>query len=279
MSNAAGRLYVVATPIGNLGDITARAVEVLGAVDRVIAEDTRHSGRLLAHLGIDRPLLSLHEHNEALAAQRVLDHLQGGESLALVCDAGTPLVSDPGFALVRRCRELGIEVVPVPGASALLAALSVSGLPTDRFRFEGFLPRRREARLARLEALRNETVTLVFYESSHRILEMLNDLEAVFAARRDAVLARELTKLHETVICAPLGELLERVRADEDQRRGEFVVLVAGADAEARPADTDRLLSVLLDELPLSQAVALATRISGEKKNLLYQRALALSGD
>ena len=277
MSNAAGRLYIVATPIGNLGDITTRAVEVLRTVDRVIAEDTRHSGRLLAHLGIERPLLSLHEHNEAVAAQRVLDHLQAGESLALVCDAGTPLISDPGFALVRRCRELGIEVVPVPGASALLAALSVSGLPTDRFRFEGFLPRRREARLARLEALREETVTLVFYESSHRILEMLNDLVAVFAAQRNAVLARELTKLHETVISAPLGELLERVRVDENQRRGEFVVLVAGVDAAVQPMDTDRLLSILLDELPLSQAVALASRISGEKKNQLYQRALALS--
>ena len=277
MSNAAGRLYIVATPIGNLGDITTRAVEVLRTVDRVIAEDTRHSGRLLAHLGIERPLLSLHEHNEAVAAQRVLDHLQAGESLALVCDAGTPLISDPGFALVRRCRELGIEVVPVPGASALLAALSVSGLPTDRFRFEGFLPRRREARLARLEALREETVTLVFYESSHRILEMLNDLVAVFAAQRNAVLARELTKLHETVISAPLGELLERVRVDENQRRGESVVLVAGVDAAVQPMDTDRLLSILLDELPLSQAVALATRISGEKKNQLYQRALALS--
>ena len=280
MSNTAGRLYIVATPIGNLDDITLRAIEVLRSVDRVVAEDTRHSGRLLMHLAIDRPMLSLHEHNEAEAAQRVIAHLSAGESLALVSDAGTPLISDPGYGLVRLCREQGIEVVAVPGPSALVAALSVAGLPTDRFRFEGFLPRRQQARVAHLESLRIETVTLVFYESSHRILDALQDMVDVFGASRRAVLGRELTKLHETVLSAALGELLDRVRTDENQRKGEFVILLAGADAEADAAsmDTDALLSALLEELPLRQAASLAARISGKKKNLLYRRALELEG-
>ena len=280
MSNTAGRLYVVATPIGNLDDITARAIQVLRTVDRVIAEDTRHSGRLLTHLAIDRPMLSLHEHNEAEAAQGVLALLSRGESLALVSDAGTPLISDPGYGLVRLCREQGIEVVAVPGPSALIAALSVSGLPTDRFRFEGFLPRRRQARLAHLESLRNETLTLVFYESSHRIVEALQDMTDLFGDSRRAVLGRELTKLHETVLSAPLGELLDRVRTDENQRKGEFVVMLAGADpaVDAASNDTDALLAALLEELPLRQAANLAARISGKKKNQLYRRALELSG-
>jgi 16S rRNA (cytidine1402-2'-O)-methyltransferase len=232
------------------------------------------------HLAIDRPMLSLHEHNEAEAAQRVITHLTAGESLALVSDAGTPLISDPGYGLVRRCREQGIEVVAVPGPSALIAALSVSGLPTDRFRFEGFLPRRQQARLAHLQSLLNETVTLVFYESSHRILDALQDMSDVFGTSRHAVVGRELTKLHETVLSAPLGDLLARVRADENQRKGEFVVLLAGADAavDASSMDTDALLSVLLEELPLRQAANLAARISGKKKNLLYRRALELDG-
>jgi 16S rRNA (cytidine1402-2'-O)-methyltransferase len=280
VSNVVGRLYVVATPIGNRDDITLRAVGILRAVDRVVAEDTRHTGRLLEHLGIRRPMMSLHEHNEDEAAQRVVDCLQAGESLALVSDAGTPLISDPGFPLVRTCREQGIEVVPIPGASALIAALSVSGLPTDRFRFEGFLPRKRQARLAFLEELRRESATLVFYESSHRVLEALQDLVAVFGRDRSAVMARELTKVHETLKAAPLGGLLDWVAADENQRKGEFVLLLAGAGPEpaAGALDTDRLLQVLLEELPLKQAAALAARITGEKKNLLYRRALDLSG-
>jgi len=279
VSNAAGRLYIVATPIGNRDDITARAVEILRSVDRVVAEDTRHSGRLLAHLTINRPMMSLHEHNEAHAAQRVIGHLLKGESLALISDAGTPLISDPGYPLVRACREQGIEVVSVPGASALIAALSVSGLPTDRFRFEGFLPRRQQARLAHLETLRRETVTLIFYESSHRVTEALSDLVAVFGPARPAVLARELTKLHETVRSAPLAELLDWVAADENQRKGEFVLMLAGAevDADHSASDIDNLLAILLEELPLKQAASLAARISGEKKNLLYQRALVIA--
>lgn len=280
MSNPVGRLYIVATPIGNRDDITARAVEILRAVDRIVAEDTRHSGRLLAHLGVDRPLMSLHEHNESEAALRVIDHLRAGEALALISDAGTPLISDPGFSLVRDCRQLGVRVEPIPGPSALVAALSISGLPTDRFRFEGFLPRRQKARLTHLESLRRETVTIVFYESSHRILDTLHDLLTVFGPDRPAVLARELTKLHETVRSAPLAELLDWVQADENQRRGEFVVMLAGADAETQmsSAKIDSLLRILLDELPLKQVAHVAARISGEKKNRLYRRALELSG-
>ena len=279
MSNLAGRLYVVATPIGNLDDVTLRAIEVLRGVDRILAEDTRHSRRLLDHLGIARPMLSLHEHNEVDATQRIIGHLTAGESLALVSDAGTPLISDPGFPLVRACREQGIAVIPVPGPSALVAALSVAGLPTDRFRFEGFLPRRQQARRAHLEALLRETATLVFYEASHRILESLHDLVEVFGGRRVAVLARELTKRHETVRSAPLAELLEWVEADDNQRKGEFVVLLAGAEAggDARSIEVDDLLSVLLEELPVKQAVGLAARISGGKKNLLYRRALEMT--
>ena len=280
MSNAAGRLYVVATPIGNRDDITLRAIGVLRDVDRVVAEDTRHSRRLLEHLGISRPMMSLHEHNESDAARRVIDCLKAGESLALVSDAGTPLISDPGFPLVRACREQGITVVPIPGPCALIVALSVSGLPTDRFRFEGFLPRRQQARLALLETLRCETGTLIFYESSHRILEALRDLVDIFGSDRLAVLARELTKLHETVKALPLGELLAWVGADDNQRKGEFVLLLAGARStpDGVTPDADSVLKILLDELPLKQAVSLAARISGEKKNLVYQRALDLAG-
>jgi 16S rRNA (cytidine1402-2'-O)-methyltransferase len=274
-------LYVVATPIGNLDDITLRAVRVLGEVDRVVAEDTRNSRRLLDHLGLAPPMLSLHEFNEDEAGARVLALLQAGESLALISDAGTPLISDPGFPLVRACRERAIEVVPVPGPSALIAALSVSGLPTDRFCFHGFLPRRQAARRALLESLTGEPATLVFYESSHRIAEALDDLVASFGGGRQALLARELTKLHETLISAPLAELAARVAADDNQRRGEIVLLVAGAPAPAADLDpdVDRLLRILLEDLPVKLAAQLAARISGGKKNACYQRALELAGD
>lgn len=279
MSNARGRLYIVATPIGHRDDITLRAIEVLRRVDLVVAEDTRHTGRLLDHLGLRRPLMSLHEHNEDEAARRVIERLLAGESLALVSDAGTPLISDPGFPLVRACREQGIDVVPVPGPSALVAALSVSGLPTDRFRFEGFLPRRQPARVAVLETLVRETATLVFYESSHRVAETLADMVAVFGGTRQAVVARELTKLHETVRPGALGELLAWVGADDDQRRGEFVLLLAGAEPgeAAQALDVDRLLRILLEELPVKQAAGLAARISGGRRNALYRRALEMA--
>ena len=281
MSNDSACLYIVSTPIGNLDDITLRAIEVLRRVDRVVAEDTRHSRRLLDHLGITRPMLALHEHNEDDATAGVLSLLETGETLALVSDAGTPLISDPGFPLVRACRERGFKVVPVPGVSALITALSVSGLPTDRFRFEGFLPRKQAARIAQLESLSNEPATLVFYESAHRILGALEDMVDVFGSQRTVVMARELTKLYETVKSASLNDLLAWIKTDENQRKGEFVLLLAGAETEGNNVriSTDSLLRTLLDEMPLKQAAHLAAKISGGKKNLLYQRALEISGE
>ncbi len=275
----AGTLYVVATPIGNLGDMTPRAVEILQGVDLIAAEDTRHSGRLLTHFGIGTPTIALHEHNERTQAPRLVERLAAGESLALISDAGTPLVSDPGFHLVRLAREQGIRAVPVPGASAVMAGLSVSGLPTDRFVFEGFLPARRGPRRKRLQALAAETRTLIFYEAPHRVRATLEDMAAVIGEERRAVLARELTKTYETVKDAPLGELAAWVRNDADQQKGEIVLLLAGApgdeggddDSEAR-----RILGVLLEELPLSQASVLAARITGLKKKQLYRLGLAL---
>ncbi|MCB1786236.1 MAG: 16S rRNA (cytidine(1402)-2'-O)-methyltransferase [Gammaproteobacteria bacterium] len=280
VSNTSGKLYVVATPIGNLDDVTLRALQVLRSVDRIAAEDTRHSRRLLDHYGIVKPMIALHEHNELDAVSRVLSSLQAGESLALVSDAGTPLISDPGFPLVRACRAHAIPVIPVPGASALLAALSVSGLPTDRFCFEGFLPRRAAARIAQLERLRHASATMVFYESSHRIVDTLRDMQQVFGGDRPAVFARELTKLHETVRAASLAELSGWVADDGHQRLGEIVILIAGVPQDEVPPglQVDDVLRVLLAELPVRQAAGLAARLTGGKKNALYRRALELSG-
>lgn len=276
-----GVLYVVATPIGNLADISARAREVLAAVDLVAAEDTRHSGTLLAHLGVKTPLISLHDHNEAERAPILVARLQAGESVALISDAGTPLISDPGFDLVRAARAAGISVTPIPGASALVAALSVSGLPTDRFVFEGFLPAKQGARRERLAALAAEPRTLVFYESVHRIQESLEDMAAAFGAGRRAVLARELTKLHEGVRDATLQELVDWAASDPAAGKGEVVLMVAGAAATegtALDAEAERVLKLLLAELPVKQAAALAAGITGLNRNPLYQRALELSG-
>jgi 16S rRNA (cytidine1402-2'-O)-methyltransferase len=275
-----GCLYVVATPIGNLQDISARALSVLGEVDRISAEDTRHTRKLLQHFGIATPLSALHDHNEVALVPQMLDRLLAGERIALVSDAGTPLISDPGFPLVRACREAGVPVVPVPGPSALIAALSVAGLATDRFRFEGFLPRKPAARRECLQRLVDETATLVFYESSHRIAAALADLQAVFGGERFAVLARELTKLHETVLSGPLSALAVQVDEDENQRKGEFVLMLAGAEPrdDDRAAELDRVLRVLLDELPLKQAARLAAELVGVARNLAYQRALTLQG-
>jgi 16S rRNA (cytidine1402-2'-O)-methyltransferase len=274
-----GTLYVVATPIGNLDDISQRALKILAAVDAIAAEDTRHSGRLLAHFGIGTAMVPLHEHNERAASAQILQRLASGQSVALVSDAGTPLISDPGFQLVRACRQAGFAVVAIPGPNALIAALSVAGLPTDRFRFEGFLPRKPPARRALLGRLLADTATLAFYESSHRILETLRDLVEVFGGARRAVLARELTKLHETVLALPLGELLRRVEEDQDQRRGEIVLLVAGSDAlTGEIGELDRVLAVLLEEVGVKQAAHLAARLTGTKRNRAYQRALELSG-
>ena len=272
---------MVATPIGNLADISARAREVLAAVDVVAAEDTRHSGTLLKHLGIDTPLLSLHDHNEAERAPVLVARLCAGESVALISDAGTPLISDPGFDLVRAARAAGITVTPVPGASAMVAALSVSGLPTDRFVFEGFLPARQAVRRERLGNLSSERRTLVFYESVHRLKESLADMMLAFGPQRPAVLARELTKLHEGVREAPLQLLAEWAATDPAAGKGEVVVMVAGApekDGQALDSEAERILKLLLADLPVKQAAALTAAITGLHKNPLYQRALQLSG-
>lgn len=278
VSNQSGSLWVVATPIGNLEDISARALRVLAEVDLVAAEDTRHSRRLLQHFGIDRPMLALHDHNEDQRATVLLQRLQAGESIALISDAGTPLISDPGYPLVRLCREVGVAVHPVPGASALVSALSVAGLPTDRFRFEGFLPRKPKLRREFLQQLATETATLVFYESSHRVRDTLDDMLASFGEARQAVLARELTKLHETVLSGSLADLAQALDSDENQAKGEFVLMLAGAPevVAATDQELDQSLRILMQELPLKQAAALAAKLVGVKKNAAYQRALQL---
>jgi 16S rRNA (cytidine1402-2'-O)-methyltransferase len=272
MSTTVATLYVVATPIGNLADLSPRAQEVLRSVAAICAEDTRHTGQLLSHFGISKPLVALHDHNEEAMALRVVARLQAGESLAVVSDAGTPLVSDPGFRLVRAARAAGIKVSPVPGACAAIAALSVAGLPSDRFVFEGFLPAKAAARRDRLQRLASETGTLVFYESSHRIAESLADMAMAFGAERPAVVARELTKLFETVLDGSLAQLLATVQADDNQRKGEFVVMVQGAgdDEAAKVAEGRRLYARLNEHLPPSTAAKLAAELSGAPRKALY---------
>ena len=273
----AGTLYVVATPIGNLADMVPRALDILKTVALVAAEDTRHSGRLLRHFGIATRLVSYHDRGEADQGEAVLAALADGRDVALISDAGTPLISDPGYRLVRAARAAGFAVSPVPGACAAVAALSVAGLPSDRFVFEGFLPARAGERLRRLEALAQEPRTLIFYEAPHRIQEALADIATVFGAERELVLGREISKAFETFLTGSAAEVGAQVAADANQRRGELVLMVAGAPERA-PAgdDLDRVLSVLLEELPLKQAVGLAARITGAAKNQLYERALAL---
>ncbi len=275
---AAGTLYVVATPIGNLADLTPRAVDVLGQVDLVLAEDTRHTAQLLRHCGLSKPLQSLHEHNERQKLESIVQRLQVGESLALVSDAGTPLLSDPGFPLVRRLRELDMPVIPIPGPCAAVAALSVVGLATDRFAFEGFLPARSGARRTRLEGLADETRTLVFYESGKRLAGVLNDMCEILGSGREAAVARELTKLYESIYRGSLAELRDRAGSDVDMVRGELVLLVQGRPVAeiAENPELDRVLGVLLPELPLSQAVKLAVELCGLRRNEVYRRATEL---
>lgn len=270
-----GTLFIVATPIGNLEDLSPRAQRTLAEVAAVCAEDTRHTRRLLSHFGIEAELVALHEHNEQALAARLVQRLQAGESLALVSDAGTPLVSDPGFRLVAAARAAGIKVSPVPGPSALIAALSVAGLPSDRFTFEGFLPAKPAARRERLQKLAGEPRTLLFYESSHRIADTLGDMAAAFSSARRAVMARELTKLFETVLDGSLEELHQQVLADADQRKGEFVLVVEGAgdDADAVLAEGLRVYSLLSAHLPPSKAAKLAAELTGAPRKSLYARS------
>jgi 16S rRNA (cytidine1402-2'-O)-methyltransferase len=267
-----GTLWVVATPIGNRDDLTPRAIQTLRAVAVIAAEDTRHSRPLMAHFNIDTPLFALHDHNERAAVDAVVRRLCSGDDIALISDAGTPLISDPGFRLVRAAREAGVKVVPVPGACAAITALSVAGLPSDRFVFEGFLPNKSSARRTRLQELAGEGRTLIFYESSHRVLESLQDMRDVFGAGREAVLARELTKLFETVIGEPLDELVARVAADPNQQRGECVLLVAGRgdDTDSRLAEGIRVFAILREELPPAKAAKLAAAITGAPRKALY---------
>jgi len=269
-----GRLWVVATPIGNLDDLSLRARDTLRRVDLIAAEDTRHSAPLLAQAGSRARTLALHEYNEREQAARIVEHLRGGGEAALISDAGTPLISDPGFRLVRAAREAGFDVSPVPGPCAAIAALSVAGLPSDRFVFEGFLPAKATARRERLQALAAETRTLIFYESSHRIVESLADAIGAFGGAREAVLARELTKLFETIIAAPLADIAASVAADTNQQRGEFVVLVAGAAgeaADAQLAEGRRVFALLREELPPARAAKLAAAITGAPRKQLYE--------
>nr|WP_218878765.1 16S rRNA (cytidine(1402)-2'-O)-methyltransferase [Pseudomonas flavescens] len=276
-------MFVVATPIGNLDDLSTRALKVLSGVALIAAEDTRHSARLMQHFGIGTQLAACHEHNERDEGSRFLERLRAGEDVALISDAGTPLISDPGYHLVRQARAAGIRVVPVPGACALIAALSAAGLPSDRFVFEGFLPAKSVGRRTRLELVREEPRTLIFYEAPHRILECLQDMRDVFGGERQALLARELTKTFETLQGLPLDQLCEWVAADANQQRGECVVLVAGWQAPEEEAAVSvealRVLDLLLAELPLKRAAALAAQITGVRKNLLYQAALERQQD
>lgn len=278
MAASTGTLYVVATPIGNLQDMTPRALEALKAVSLIAAEDTRHSGRLLQHFGIQTPTTACHDHNERGKSQQLVERLLAGEDLALISDAGTPLISDPGYHLVRQAREAGVRICPVPGPCALVAALSAAGLPSDRFTFEGFLPAKAHGRRQRIQELSAEPRTWMLYEAPHRLLECLQDMLELLGPTRQVVLARELTKTFETIKGAPLAELVEWVRADADQQRGECVLIVEGApqvtDGDALDPAAERVLDILLTELPVKQAAALAAQITGLKKNRLYQLAL-----
>lgn len=278
VSNAT--LYLVATPIGNLADITQRAVSVLEQVDLIAAEDTRHSQRLLSHLGIKTRLTAYHEHNEDRVTPRLLDDLDAGKSIALISDAGTPLISDPGYRLVTQAHDRGVQVSPVPGVCAAIAALSVAGLATDSFTFEGFPPAKQGARVRFLEQLAEQKRTMIFYISCHRIVETLMDMQAIFGADRRVTYAREITKTFETVKRKPLSELIEWIEADDNQRKGEIVLVVEGAvieDSDHR--QVDHYLKILLAELPVKQSVSLVVKLTGEHKNDVYKRALELKAD
>lgn len=274
MQKTNGFLYIVATPIGNLEDITTRAINVLSSVDLIAAEDTRHSGLLLTHLGIRKPLFALHDHNERQKMELLLTRLQQGENIALISDAGTPLISDPGFHLVRHCRQAGINIIPIPGACAMTTALCATGIASDRFCFEGFLPAKPKARRDKLTALCEEARTLIFYESTHRIIDSLADIVAIFGAERYVVLARELTKTWETIYGDKAHALLDWVNEDSNRTKGEMVLVIEGKSAvteENIPTDAVKALALLAEELPLKKAASITAEIFGLKKNELYQ--------
>ncbi|MFZ7233433.1 16S rRNA (cytidine(1402)-2'-O)-methyltransferase [Avibacterium avium] len=277
MDNLTGILYIVATPIGNLQDISQRALQVLEQVDLVAAEDTRHSGLLLSHYGIKKPFFALHDHNEQQKADILCEKLLQGITIALVSDAGTPLISDPGFHLVRKCRQAGIKIVPIPGACAAIAGLCASGIASDRFCFEGFLPAKSKARCDKLENLAKEDRTLIFYESTHRILDCLADMEKVFGAERYVVLARELTKTWETIHGDEVGALRQWVSEDPNRSKGEMVLIVEGnvnSEAESFSSEAIKALTLIAKELPLKKAAAIVAELYGYKKNALYQFGL-----
>ena len=274
-------LYVVATPIGNLQDMSPRAVETLQQVDLIAAEDTRHSAPLMQHFAITTPMMAVHDHNERQRSEAIVERLQQGQSIALISDAGTPLISDPGYHLVTAVREAGFRVVPIAGPSALIAALSVAGVATDKFTFMGFLPAKSSHRCQVLESIMANTHTHIFYESPHRIVDSVADMLKVFGPERHLVIARELTKTFETVNSGRIDDMQAWLLADSNQQRGEFVLMVAGAsepEAEAMDAETDKLLQALLEELPIKKAAALAAKLTPHKKKALYDRALQLQG-
>ena len=275
-------LYVIATPIGNLEDLSQRARRILAEVDVVAAEDTRHTRKLLDHLGVRSRLEALHDHNEAAASDQMLTMLKGGADVALVSDAGTPLISDPGYTLVRACLREGIAVVPVPGPSALTTALSVSGLPTDRFTFEGFLPARANGRHERLDSLRSEPRTMVFYEAPHRIRVLIESVAEVLGDEREVTLCRELTKKFEQVVTGTAAELVDALTTARIPEKGEFVVVVAGAKQGHESAvslQEESLLKILLQELPPARAASVAAKLTGEPRKRLYDQALTLKAD
>jgi 16S rRNA (cytidine1402-2'-O)-methyltransferase len=276
-----GAIYIVATPIGNLGDISQRALETLTHVDIIFAEDTRNSRKLLSHYGIKNKLSSLHQHNEAEKTQYIIGLLNDNLSVALISDAGTPLISDPGYRMVNILSQQGFSIIPIPGASAIITALSIAGLPTERFTFEGFLPSKPSARKACLEQNKQEVRTQVYYESSHRIQASINDFYTVFGAERKIVLARELTKLYEDIFRGTLAQLCEWIAANPMRKKGEFVLMLHGFVVEKKPDEhcisTQTLLTTLLSELPVKQAASIAAKLTGESKNGLYKQALQLN--
>ena len=279
MPVSAGILYVIATPIGNLEDISSRATYLLDQADLIMAEDTRHSKKLLTHLGIKTPMKSCHDFNEREVTPQILQRLEAGEKIALISDAGTPLISDPGFHLVRAALERGIRVVPIPGPSAAIAALSVAGLPVDRFVFEGFLPEKTVARRKIMQGLSEEMRTLIFYEVPHRIVAFIEDAARIFGAGRMAVLARELTKQYETIRCGTLGDLLEDLQSGEIPQKGEFVVVLSGSPTKQGADETDvqRILKILSStSLTMKEQVSITAEISGVRRNEVYKLALQL---